>query len=229
MRDYRVTVRVRNNRLLSAIEKRHPTVAAFCRASGINQSELGKLIAMTESPVDRHGDWRLIVVRLCEFMRVMPSDLFTDEQTVALKVNRVDVEMDAHDVSAMLPGSTTDPDRRVELEDLTRAIDQQLATLPDVQRDVIRRRFGLDCEQETIDSIAASLDVSRERVRQIEEVALRKLRHPSRADDVRAAAGISSEWGYDGFPRKDDEGEAMSPRQAFDEIAQLREASPDRQ
>ena len=52
---------------------------------------------------------------------------------------------------------------------------------------VIRLRFGIGCEREhTLEEIGQEFDVTRERIRQIEAKALRKLRHPSRSRKLRA-------------------------------------------
>jgi len=57
-----------------------------------------------------------------------------------------------------------------------------LLTLTPRERRVIERRFGLtDDTDETLTSIGREIGVTRERIRQIEAKALRKLRHPSRS------------------------------------------------
>jgi RNA polymerase primary sigma factor len=59
-------------------------------------------------------------------------------------------------------------------------------TLTPRERRVIERRFGLtDDSDETLTSIGREIGVTRERIRQIESTALRKLRHPSRAKRLR--------------------------------------------
>lgn len=55
-----------------------------------------------------------------------------------------------------------------------------LALSPREER-VLRLRFGFNCPEHTLDQVAEDLAVSRERVRQIEAKALRKLRHPSQS------------------------------------------------
>ena len=53
-----------------------------------------------------------------------------------------------------------------------------LRLMPREER-AVRLRIGLNCDETTLDAIAASYGVSRERIRQIEAKAFRKLRHPS--------------------------------------------------
>ena len=51
---------------------------------------------------------------------------------------------------------------------------------------VLRMRFGIDMNTDhTLDEVGKQFDVTRERIRQIEAKALRKLRHPSRSDHLR--------------------------------------------
>lgn len=64
-----------------------------------------------------------------------------------------------------------------------------LATLSEREAEVLRMRFGLDGGAErTLAEIGASFDLTRERIRQIETQALRKLRLPTRAKRMRALA-----------------------------------------
>jgi RNA polymerase primary sigma factor len=65
-----------------------------------------------------------------------------------------------------------------------------LATLTPRERRVIERRFGLgDDKDDSLSAIGREIGVTRERIRQIESTALRKLRHPSRAKRLRGFHG----------------------------------------
>ncbi|MDO8634621.1 MAG: sigma factor-like helix-turn-helix DNA-binding protein, partial [Dehalococcoidia bacterium] len=57
-----------------------------------------------------------------------------------------------------------------------------LATLNDREQKVLRLRFGLaDGRSRTLEEVGKEFSVTRERIRQIEAKALRRLRHPSRS------------------------------------------------
>jgi len=61
-----------------------------------------------------------------------------------------------------------------------------LGTLTDREEKVLRLRFGLtDGRQRTLEEVGREFNVTRERIRQIEAKALRKLRHPSRSKKLR--------------------------------------------
>lgn len=65
---------------------------------------------------------------------------------------------------------------------LREELDDVLATLTDREERVLRLRFGLvDGRQRTLEEVGKEFNVTRERIRQIEAKALRKLKHPSRS------------------------------------------------
>ena len=72
------------------------------------------------------------------------------------------------------------PIENVMQEDFRKQIDEVLENLNDREREVIKMRFGLmpDKSERTLEEIGQELKVTRERVRQIESSAIKKLRHP---------------------------------------------------
>lgn len=70
----------------------------------------------------------------------------------------------------------------IEKEGRTKAIDTVLGTLDERERFIIERRFGIGVSRpRTLEEVGNELNISKERVRQIEAAALRKLRNPRRA------------------------------------------------
>ena len=64
--------------------------------------------------------------------------------------------------------------------------DEILAGLTAREAKVLRMRFGIDMNTDhTLEEVGKQFDVTRERIRQIEAKALRKLRHPSRSEKLR--------------------------------------------
>ena len=73
----------------------------------------------------------------------------------------------------------------VEQNNLREKIDEVLTDLSDQEQQVLRMRFGLDDDTpKTLEEIGKVFGVTRERIRQIEAKAIRKLRHPSRLKSV---------------------------------------------
>ena len=69
---------------------------------------------------------------------------------------------------------------------LSEALTEILGTLTEREADVLRMRFGMyDGRTHTLEEVGQIFGVTRERIRQIENKAIRKLRHPSRAKKIR--------------------------------------------
>ncbi|RYY03726.1 MAG: RNA polymerase sigma factor RpoD [Gammaproteobacteria bacterium] len=79
------------------------------------------------------------------------------------------------------------PVESATMEGLMEATREVLAGLTAREAKVLRMRFGIDMNTDhTLEEVGKQFDVTRERIRQIEAKALRKLRHPSRSDHLRS-------------------------------------------
>ncbi len=82
---------------------------------------------------------------------------------------------------------TVSPDDAASYQLLRERIVEVLSELSNRERDVLRMRFGLDDGYpRTLEEVGRHFQVTRERIRQIEAKALRKLRHPSRSRKLKA-------------------------------------------
>jgi RNA polymerase primary sigma factor len=85
------------------------------------------------------------------------------------------------DTNVLLPADTA---TNAGLSESTREI---LSSLTPREAKVLRMRFGIDMNTDhTLEEVGKQFDVTRERIRQIEAKALRKLRHPSRSEQLRS-------------------------------------------
>ena len=91
-------------------------------------------------------------------------------------------EEDSRLVDFIEDNDTPSPSSQAEANMLNDKLKEVLDTLTPRENEVIRRRYGLDDgKPKTLEEVGKEFNVTRERIRQIEAKALRKLRHPSRA------------------------------------------------
>jgi RNA polymerase primary sigma factor len=87
-------------------------------------------------------------------------------------------------------GESPNPDRNLIQESLRTEIERSLETLTPREADVVRLYFGLgDQHPMTLEEIGETFDLTRERVRQIKEKAIRRLKHTSRSKILKTYVG----------------------------------------
>jgi RNA polymerase sigma factor (sigma-70 family) len=181
----RATIKVRNNLLLTAIEKSgHAPGQKFAEKVGITYADLHGLISMKNTAIDKHGDIRPSVLKLMEFLGKMLHELFTDTQAYrSLEKNTSDVEIDEAQVMALMSHPLSMDDKELQV-----AVDGAIGSIGERESRILRLRFGIDCSEHTLAEVGVMEGISKDRVRQIQERALRKLRHPSRIAALRVFA-----------------------------------------
>lgn len=80
-------------------------------------------------------------------------------------------------------------DKKLELESLRIEIERALLTLTQRERDIIRCFYGINCEQIPLEEIGDKYGLTRERVRQIREKAIKRLRYTSRSKILKMFLG----------------------------------------
>ena len=95
-------------------------------------------------------------------------------------------EEDSHLGDFIQDDESSQPSEEASYTLLREQLEEVLATLTPREEQVVRMRFGLiDGKPHTLEEVGKEFDVTRERIRQIESKALRKLRHPSRSKKLR--------------------------------------------
>ena len=125
-------------------------------------------------------------------------DLAEDKVIDTLKVSGRHVSMDAPFVNGEENGlldvlvnhDSPRADNMLISESLQKEIERSLSTLTDRERDVVKLFFGIGANHGlTLEEIGAKFDLTRERVRQIKEKAIRRLRHTSRSKLLKVYLG----------------------------------------
>ena len=80
-------------------------------------------------------------------------------------------------------------DRGLINESLGTEVERALSTLTDRERDIIKYFFGIGCSEMTLEEIGEKFGLTRERVRQIKEKAIRRLRHSTRSKLLKSYLG----------------------------------------
>ncbi len=123
----------------------------------------------------------------------LPKEKVTDTLRVAGRHISVDAPFaDGEDNSLLDVLVNTDSpnaDRGLINESLATEVERALEILTDRERDIIRYFFGIGCSEMTLEEIGEKFDLTRERVRQIKEKAIRKLRQSSRSSMLKSYLG----------------------------------------
>ena len=124
-------------------------------------------------------------------MMDMPADRIRKVMKITEPVSTESPVGDGDDGSSIgefIQDTTTKaPIELAENEGLTAAIDEVLKTLTPREAKVLMMRFGIRMNTDhTLEEVGKQFNVTRERIRQIEAKALRKMRHPSRVEKIKS-------------------------------------------
>lgn len=181
MKDLELTMRVRNNRLKARRLGLGMTQPELAEAAGTSFGSYHQLECLKISPKTRDGEWRKPVKAIADFFRVMPEDLFP-ESIEGITCPVVTRTLDGHELQALM---STDQQRRIDsasgkhdLLELTDGIGKAMALLSPREQRILAMRFGLNGKPSMyFTEIAADFEISTERVRQIIDGALEKLKN----------------------------------------------------
>ena len=115
-------------------------------------------------------------------------DIPKEKVTDTLRVSGRHVSVDAL-LDVLVNTDSPIADRGLINESLSTEVERALATLTDRERDIIKYFFGIGCSEMTLEEIGEKFGLTRERVRQIKEKAIRRLRHSTRSKLLKSYLG----------------------------------------
>ena len=123
----------------------------------------------------------------------LPKEKVTDTLRVSGRHVSVDAPFsDGEDNSlldVLVNSDSPIADRGLINESLGTEVERALSTLTDRERDIIKYFFGIGCSEMTLEEIGEKFGLTRERVRQIKEKAIRRLRHSTRSKLLKSYLG----------------------------------------
>jgi RNA polymerase primary sigma factor len=133
------------------------------------------------SPEELADKLELPAEKVADTMRVSGRHISVDAPFVEGEDNSL--------LDVLVNSDSPNADKTLINESLAREIERALATLTERESDIIKLFFGIGCQEMTLEEIGERFGLTRERVRQIKEKAIRRLRHTSRSKLLKSYLG----------------------------------------
>jgi hypothetical protein len=177
---FRVDARIRNNLLIKAREALgYKSASQAAQAIGVAYGCLVRYESLSDSPwkkgsADQAGQWKSSAIAIATAYKTIPELLWPDEVD-AVTNTRVSMEIDFPEGFVLEAPQT--PEEKMLEDGRARTVSDAMMLLTPRERNVLHSRFGLGGDEPmTLSGTGDANSVSRERIRQIEIRALRKLR-----------------------------------------------------
>ena len=132
--------------------------------------------------------WLMLDIEDYEILQnfLSPEIITPQGKNFSTLADKDEIEAECGGTDLVHLGLDGDTETQAMVDECRKTIFEVLNTLTSRENEVIGLRFGLYCTKpKTLEEINEKFDVGRERIRQIEAKALRKLRHPSRAKKLK--------------------------------------------
>ena len=177
--DFNIKITVRNSRLLSRIREEFGTPAEMARQTGLHYSRLSAYVRMKESPIKPDGTLREFAWDICSALGCYPDDIWPKHlEKVKLKRSSREVEISTCELEK-ISNAESHVSQRLLLEKWSSALNER-------EKIAVSERLS----GATFEELGEVLGVTRERARQIEAKAHRKIKRAARSDDVLSYADI---------------------------------------
>ena len=194
IKSLRLEARLRNNILYKLIFDNYENVADFCRKHDLPPSRVGELLNLKINPLARGKGrnskivgYRKVCIDIAGIFKILPDHIFPldiyvfDKTSTFMETNPEEL-LSLSSSEAKTLSSNILTDKSFDKIELKENINKVLKSITPREEAVIKMRF---LEEMTHEEVGETFGVSRERIRQIEAKAIRKLRHVSRTKRLR--------------------------------------------
>ena len=176
MKDYRVKVTIRNERLLSVMEEKgHESVAAFCKAYKLSAPFVRDVINGRKPPLDRNKEILPTVKELLDILSLTVEQAFTSRQLQGFRKNTFEVKVEEKQLKQLV-----NPVRNHEMlmmeKDTSHTLNVMLGELNPREEKIVRMLHGIGMKSDhTMEEVGLMFKVTSSAISAIHKRALRKL------------------------------------------------------
>jgi len=181
-KEFRATLRIQNHRLIKLREDLGLNQGQAATEIGICASQLGRFESLKMTPIGKSGAWIPTAIKIAEYFGADLEWIWPMSILAYRGTGRYVTELSGDEIQNVLAGEQ--PQTPLEIAERNEIIDdvqRQLVRLPERERDIVMSIYG---NNETFKSVGDRYGLTRERIRQISLVAIRKLRHPSLGSNI---------------------------------------------
>lgn len=189
-KDYFVTITIKNGPMKRLMELNgFNSASELSRACGVHSSTIGGYLCLRKKAMNHDGEWSPAIIKISAVLKCLPQEMFPPQHIkYALEKNTSSSYMNIQDVNLItnsLRTAALPADEVIMKREASEAINSVLSELPEIQRDILSRRFGLNGPEQTLEEVANFYGITRERVRQREANAIRQIRYTSLSKKIR--------------------------------------------
>lgn len=187
MRDYRVKITIRNDRLLSVIEEMgHSSVKSFCRKYNLPYTSTNQIVNGRIPPLKEDGDLRKECKDLLDLLGMDIEEAFTKRQMQGFRRTTFETKVEEEQLLKLVNPAKNQEISAIEADVSSRIKQVISSSLSPRQEKIIRLRYGLNEDKKcyTYEEIGLHFNVTRERARQMELRALERLKNIKNTRDL---------------------------------------------
>ena len=175
VKDFEITIKVKNARLLNKIKERgFKSIRDFAIKTGLSEQGVYRCLSLLQPVYNRNFKLKRLPEKLGEFFNCEPTELFPESVWYeAMELTTASVQMDEEEIRQAMPYLARGEIPALENHIFAEQIDKIKSQLITDRENIV---INMKNNGETYDDIGNVIGVTRERVRQIEAKAYRKIR-----------------------------------------------------
>ena len=186
MKDYRIKITIRNDRLLNAIEdKGIPSVRQFCQLYKLNYNLVVQIISGKVKPLNDLGRPISLVEQIIDILDISLEDAFTERQLKGFAKTNYEISVAEKELKQLVNPVKNQEQRLIE-SDVKISIQNAFSKRLNAREEkILRMHYGFNGGKEhTRKELSELFNVSISRISEIIIKAERKLKHPSVSKDI---------------------------------------------